>query len=64
MIDNASCWYKQLGEITEAMINSQKLSAYQVFKFKFHQCFINANNAEDAFNQIKNCNKNVLSMNT
>ena len=54
MIDDASHWYEQLSEITKAMIDGQKLSAYQVFKFKFHQCFINADDAEDAFDQIKN----------
>ena len=54
MIDDASRWYEQLSEITEATIDGQKLSAYQVFKFKFRQRFINANDAEDAFDQIKN----------
>jgi len=54
MINDASCWYEQLSKITDAMINGQQLSAYQVFKFKFHQCFINTNDAEDAFDQIKN----------
>jgi len=54
MINNASCWYEQLSEITKAMIDGQNLSSYQVFKFKFHQRFINTNDAEDAFNQIKN----------
>lgn len=54
MIDDASCWYEQLSEITNATIDSQQLSAYQVFKFKFCQCFINTNHTKDAFNQIKN----------
>ncbi|KAF9270936.1 hypothetical protein BGZ74_006753, partial [Mortierella antarctica] len=31
MIDDASRWYEQLGEITEATIDGQQLSAYQVF---------------------------------
>ena len=54
MINDASHWYEQLGEITDAMIDGQQLSAYQVFKFKFHQYFINTNDAEDAFDQIRN----------
>jgi len=54
MIDDASHWYEQLGEIAKAMIDGQNLSAYQVFKFKFHQRFINTNDTEDAFDQIKN----------
>lgn len=54
MIDNASHWYENLSEITKAMIDSQHLSAYQVFKFKFHQHFINTNDAKDDFDQIKN----------
>jgi len=54
MINNASHWYEQLSKITDAMIDGQQLLAYQVFKFKFCQHFINTNNAKDAFDQIKN----------
>jgi len=54
MIDDASHWYEQLSKITDATINGQQLLAYQVFKFKFRQCFINTNDAKDAFYQIKN----------
>ena len=35
------------------MINGKRLSPYQVFKYKFRQRFVNANDAEDAFDQIR-----------
>jgi len=53
LIDAASRWYKQLGTITEATINGRRLTPYQVFQYKFRQRFVNANDAEDAFDQIR-----------
>ncbi|KAF9305305.1 hypothetical protein BG003_001398, partial [Podila horticola] len=53
LIDGASRWYDQLGTISEAMINGKRLSPYQVFKYKFRQRFVNSNDAEDAFDQIR-----------
>ncbi|KFH68194.1 hypothetical protein MVEG_06923 [Podila verticillata NRRL 6337] len=52
LTDGASCWYDQLGTIAATTVNGQDLSAYQVFKYKFRQCFVNANDAEDAFDLI------------
>ncbi|KFH67590.1 hypothetical protein MVEG_06322 [Podila verticillata NRRL 6337] len=40
LIDDASRWYDQLGTIAEATIDGKNLSAYQVFKYKFHQRFV------------------------
>jgi len=51
---DASRWYKRLGTIAEATVDGKRLSPYQVFKYKFRQRFINANYAEDAFDQIRN----------
>lgn len=53
MTDGASRWYEQLGTITEATVDGRTLSPYQVFKNKFRQRFMNANDAEDAFDQIR-----------
>ncbi|KAF9280690.1 hypothetical protein BGZ74_002553, partial [Mortierella antarctica] len=53
MTDAASRWYDQLGTITEATINGQMLSPYQVFQYKFRQRFVNVNDAEDAFDQLQ-----------
>ncbi|KAF9271648.1 hypothetical protein BGZ74_005760, partial [Mortierella antarctica] len=39
--------------ITEATINGQTLSPYQVFRYKFRQHFVNVNDAEDAFDQLR-----------
>ncbi|KAG0065889.1 hypothetical protein BGZ92_005450, partial [Podila epicladia] len=42
----------------EALIDGKTLSPYQVFKYKFHHRFINANDAEDAFGLIRDlCQK-------
>jgi len=51
LTDAASRWYEQLGTITDAVIDGRSLSPYQVFKYKFRQRFVNANNAEDACNR-------------
>ncbi|KAG0007632.1 hypothetical protein BGZ81_004740, partial [Podila clonocystis] len=51
--DSASVWYKRLGMIGPATVNNQNLSAYDVFKLKFRQCFIDVNDAENAFDQIR-----------
>jgi hypothetical protein len=51
--DNASRWYQQLGTISEAVINGKTLTPYEVFKYKFRQHFVNSNDAENAFNQIR-----------
>ncbi|KFH65017.1 hypothetical protein MVEG_08498 [Podila verticillata NRRL 6337] len=53
MTDGASRWYEQLGTITETTVDGRTLSPYQVFKNKFRQRFMNANDAEDAFDQIR-----------
>jgi hypothetical protein len=53
MINGASQWFKQLGTLTAMTINNTPLTAYQVFKYKFRQRFVNSNNAEDAFDLIR-----------
>ena len=53
LTDGASRWYDQLGTIAATTVNGQDLSAYQVFKYKFRQRFVNANDAEDAFDLIR-----------
>lgn len=54
MINGASRWFKQLGTLTATTINNVPLTPYQVFKYKFRQRFVNSNDAEDAFDQIRN----------
>ncbi|KAG0007626.1 hypothetical protein BGZ81_004742, partial [Podila clonocystis] len=51
--DAAFRWYKQLGTIAEAKIDGKKYTPYEVFRYKFRQRFVNANDAEDAFDQIR-----------
>jgi len=53
LTDGASRWYDQLGTITGALINGTSLSPYGVFKYKFRQRFVNSNDAEDAFDRIR-----------
>ncbi|KAG0318228.1 hypothetical protein BG000_004301 [Podila horticola] len=53
LTEGASRWYEQLGSIASATINGKMLTPYQVFKYKFRQRFVNTNDAEDAFDQIR-----------
>lgn len=53
LVDGASRWFDQLGPINDAKIDGEDLSAYQVFKKKFRQRFVNTNNAEEAFDQLR-----------
>lgn len=53
LVDGASRWFDQLGPINNAVIDGENLTAYQVFKRKFRQRFVNANNAEEAFDQLR-----------
>ncbi|KAF9117243.1 hypothetical protein BGW39_002416 [Mortierella sp. 14UC] len=53
LTDSASRWYDQLGTISEATINGTSLSPYGVFKYKFRQRFVDSNDAEDAFDRLR-----------
>jgi hypothetical protein len=53
MTDVASQWFDQLGDITDSIIDGKQLSAYEVFKYKFRQRFVNLNDAEDAYDQMR-----------
>ncbi|KAG0007374.1 hypothetical protein BGZ81_004946, partial [Podila clonocystis] len=53
LTEAAARWYHQLGPISDAVIDDRKLSPYEVFKYKFRQHFVNANDAEDAFDRIR-----------
>ena len=50
---NASRWYDQLGTIIGLTIGGKALTPYEVFKYRFRQRFINSNEAEDAFDRIR-----------
>lgn len=50
---NASRWYDQLGTIIGTTIGGRSLTPYEVFKYRFRQRFINSNEAEDAFDRIR-----------
>jgi len=50
---NASRWYDQLGTIIGTTIGDKALSPYEDFKYRFRQRFINSNEAEDAFDRIR-----------
>lgn len=53
LTDGASRWFKQLGPVNPARINNANLNAYQVFKYKFRQRFVDTNDHENAFDQIR-----------
>ncbi|KAG0066186.1 hypothetical protein BGZ93_002751, partial [Podila epicladia] len=53
LTEGASRWFDQLGTITAARINGVDLSPYGVFKYKFRQRFVDANDSENAFDQIR-----------
>jgi hypothetical protein len=53
MINAASRWFKQLGTLAATTINNTPFTPYEVFKYKFRQCFVNSNDAEDAFDLIR-----------
>ncbi|KAF9272772.1 hypothetical protein BGZ68_002111, partial [Mortierella alpina] len=42
-----------LGPIVNTVVNGRNLSPYQVFKKKFRQRFVKTNDAEDAFDQLR-----------
>ncbi|KAG0037412.1 hypothetical protein BGZ83_003454 [Gryganskiella cystojenkinii] len=50
---NASRWYDQLGMIIGTTIRGKALTPYEVFKYQFRQRFINSNEAEEAFDRIR-----------
>ncbi len=50
---NASRWFDQLGTIEGMTLLGVDHSPYETFLFRFRQRFINANDAEDAFDQIR-----------
>ena len=54
MKENASRWYDQLGAPESTTIDGKNLSPYEVFKYRFQQRFINVNDAENAFDQLRN----------
>ena len=53
MADDALRWFDQLGAITDTVVNGENISAFQVFKTKFRQRFVDANDSENAFDQIR-----------
>lgn len=53
LTEGASRWFEQLGTITAARINNVDLTPYEVFKYKFRQRFVDTNDSENAFDQIR-----------
>lgn len=53
LTEGASRWFDQLGHIEPTRIHDVDLSAYAVFKYKFRQRFVDANDSENAFDMIR-----------